>query len=149
MEAGRRKLEIPPSAQPPTQPATRREVRLGLPVLALAVIGGYVGVSGMLTFLRGSRATDTLLDLVGVLLGTWAGYAGLRLVIGWRDRDTSVATLVLFVSGVASILGALWYYRAFGPARTAARPDFTALGLLGIAAVVHAVRIHRSGQDRP
>jgi hypothetical protein len=94
------------------QPANRiQEVYAGIFVLGAALLMGYFGVRGAIMHLCGSHEApaDPLASAIGIAVGFGGSYAGLRLLLGWRQDRALVPNLFLIIGGLGALAGALWF----------------------------------------
>lgn len=116
------------------------EILVGLIVLGASGLLGYFGGLGAWMYLHGSSAAPAspFACAIGLGAGFWGGYAGLRMLFGWRKERALVPSALLLIGGIAAFLGGvlLLILDLFSPvAIPRALPMGSMLTTVGIAAI--------------
>ncbi len=99
---------MPSQPSPFFAPAGRFiEILVGLLALSASGLLGYFGAHGAWMYLHGSRAAPAspFAATIGLGVGIWGGYAGVRMIFGWRQDRPLVPAAVLLVAGTISLVG--------------------------------------------
>jgi hypothetical protein len=121
-------------------PADRfMQILIGVIVLAASAVMVYYGARGLWMFLQGSpsETASPVGWVIGLGAGGWGGYAGCRMVFGWKRDRPLVPTFLLYLSGALCLLGAL---SALLLRVERAGSMAMAVGSLGVAAIMLAWR---------
>ena len=135
---------MPENPLPPLHaPASRfTEIFIGLLALASSGVLAYFGARGVWLFLNGSTAAPAspLAFTIGLGVGIWGGYAGIRMIFGLQRDRVLVPNPLLYVGGVSAILGAVLFAFLGGLQNIKAG---SAVGAVGVAAILLARRRRR------